>query len=239
MTPDSAFRRLDAASNGTDFAEFENLKAHLQLLAGRARGSGTPNDPDTAASAPRRGESSLSLSVGLDVVSVAEVAAALDRFGDRYIRRIFTPPEASYCLAAAPSAAAARFAARFAAKEAAVKALQPDRHWSDWRAIEVRRHSSGRCTLVLRGAGRLACVPSRHSGPRSEHEPRRRSGGRHRRRAPRCACSTPGGRDMPSTMTDDIRAILREHGRLAVDVDRWPTRAISTKPASRRMRASA
>jgi len=155
MTPDCASPRLHAASNRTVFAEFENLKAHLQVLADRTGGRGTPNDPDAGASPPRRGESSLSLCVGLDVVSVAEVAESLDRFGDRYIRRIFTRLEASYCLAGAPSAAAARFAARFAAKEAAVKALQPARHWSDWRAIEVRRHLSGRCTLVLRGQAAL------------------------------------------------------------------------------------
>jgi holo-[acyl-carrier protein] synthase len=94
----------------------------------------------------------------LDVVSIPEVAASLERFGDRYIRRVFTRREASFCRAAAPRAAAARFAARFAAKEAAVKALQPDGQWTDWRAIEVRRHKTGRCTLVLRGeAALLAC----------------------------------------------------------------------------------
>ena len=72
--------------------------------------------------------------VGLDVVSVAEVAAALDRFGDRYVERVFTPDEAAYCRAR--STAAARLAVRFAAKEAAVKALQPEHPWTDWRAIE-------------------------------------------------------------------------------------------------------
>ena len=93
--------------------------------------------------------------VGLDVVSVAEVTAALDRFGDRYVERVFTPQEAAYCRAG--STAAARLAVRFAAKEAAVKALQPDHRWTDWRAIEVRRHKSGRCALVLhREAASLA-----------------------------------------------------------------------------------
>jgi holo-[acyl-carrier protein] synthase len=91
------------------------------------------------------------LCVGVDVLSVAEVAAALGRFGDRYVRRVFTPHEAAYCRAAADSVAAARFAARFAAKEAAVKALQPERQWTDWRAVEVRRTKSGSCALVLHG----------------------------------------------------------------------------------------
>jgi holo-[acyl-carrier protein] synthase len=83
---------------------------------------------------------------------VAEVADALARFGDRYVRRVFTPHEAAYCRAAVGRATAARFAVRFAAKEAALKALQPARYWADWRAIEVRRHKSGRCALVLHGA---------------------------------------------------------------------------------------
>jgi holo-[acyl-carrier protein] synthase len=97
----------------------------------------------------------LRLSVGLDVVSVTDVAAALDRFGDRYIDRVFTAHEAEYCRARAT--AAERFAARFAAKEAAVKALQPGWQWTDWRAIEVTRHESGRCALVLhREAAALA-----------------------------------------------------------------------------------
>jgi holo-[acyl-carrier protein] synthase len=97
----------------------------------------------------------LRLSVGLDVVSVAEVSAALDRFGDRYVDRVFTAEEAAYCRAGATRAE--RLAVRFAAKEAAVKALHPDWEWTDWRAIEVKRHKSGRCSLVLhREAASLA-----------------------------------------------------------------------------------
>jgi len=96
--------------------------------------------------------------VGLDVVSVSEVSAALNRFGDRYVDRVFTAREAAYCRASATIAE--RLAVRFAAKEAAVKALQPERRWTDWRAIEVKRDRSGRCGLVLhREAASLA---SRH-----------------------------------------------------------------------------
>jgi holo-[acyl-carrier protein] synthase len=86
----------------------------------------------------------------VDVVSVAEVAAALDRFGDRYVRRGFTAHEAAYCRSSAGRTAAERFAVRFAAKEAAVKALQPGRRWADWTAVEVHRYKSGRCALILR-----------------------------------------------------------------------------------------
>ena len=92
------------------------------------------------------------LVVGIDVASIAEVASALDAYGERYVQRIFTDDEAAYCRAARGRARAARFAARFAAKEAAIKALAPARRPVDWRAIEVRRANSGRCALRLHGA---------------------------------------------------------------------------------------
>jgi len=108
-------------------------------------------------SAGRRRTATVRLCVGVDIASVAEVAAALDRFGERYVARLFTAHEAAYCDIATGAARAARFAVRFAAKEAAVKALQPERPWADWRAIEVRRRASGRCSLVLhRDAASLA-----------------------------------------------------------------------------------
>jgi holo-[acyl-carrier protein] synthase len=97
--------------------------------------------------------------VGIDLITISDVNEALKRFGDRYVRRTYTTAEAAYCHAASGVAAAARFAARFAAKEAAVKALQPGHRWTDWRAIEVRRHASGRCGLVLhREAAELAAL---------------------------------------------------------------------------------
>ena len=109
------------------------------------------------ASGKRRQLPQVRLSVGVDLISVADVASALRRFGNRYVQRIFTRHEAAYCRAARGAARAARFAARFAAKEAAVKALQPDEPWADWTAIEVRRHRTGRCTLALhREAASLA-----------------------------------------------------------------------------------
>jgi holo-[acyl-carrier protein] synthase len=89
--------------------------------------------------------------IGVDFMSVPEVAGSLARFGERYVRRVFMPGEAAYCQAGRGSAAASRFAARFAAKEAAVKVLRPKAPWTDWRSIEVRRHASGWCDLVLHG----------------------------------------------------------------------------------------
>jgi holo-[acyl-carrier protein] synthase len=115
--------------------------AHLDAVTSRQKST-------SRAQGPR-------LTVGLDVVSVAEVSAALSRFGNRYVDRVFTAREAEYCRARAT--AAERFAVRFAAKEAAVKALRPGWRWTDWRAIEVTRDKSGRCGLLLhRDAASLA-----------------------------------------------------------------------------------
>jgi holo-[acyl-carrier protein] synthase len=89
--------------------------------------------------------------VGVDVISVGEVSRSLERFGERYVRRVFTTREAAYCRAAVGRAAAERFAVRFAAKEAILKALRPQGSFLDWRSIEVCRHPSGWCEVVLHG----------------------------------------------------------------------------------------
>jgi len=88
---------------------------------------------------------------GIDVVSIAEVGQSVARFGDRYIRRVFTPREAAYCRSGAAKTMASRFAARFAAKEAVLKSLRPHTVHIDWRLIEVCRHRSGSCDVVLHG----------------------------------------------------------------------------------------
>jgi holo-[acyl-carrier protein] synthase len=87
--------------------------------------------------------------VGIDLARIDDAARSLERFGKRYLDRIFTAREASDCLAA-PAQAAARLAARFAAKEAMIKVLRPA-HWLDWRSIEVIRRPPGFTELALSG----------------------------------------------------------------------------------------
>jgi holo-[acyl-carrier protein] synthase len=142
--------RVDIGANGRWLAASGLMPARARTTRSRRVGIGLP-DLDNASPSGGRHRRPLPLLVGVDIVSVAEVAAALDRFGDRYIRRLFTPREAAYCRSADRAVAAARFAVRFAAKEAAVKALQPEQWWTDWCAIEVRRWKSGRCALALHG----------------------------------------------------------------------------------------
>ena len=96
------------------------------------------------------------LSVGVDLVDIAEVAKSVKRFGDRYLRRVYTEHEIS-CCQGPPEVAAGSLAARFAAKEATLKVLRPNGPRPDWRSIEVVRMPSGACKLRLRGeAARLA-----------------------------------------------------------------------------------
>ena len=91
------------------------------------------------------------LSVGVDLVDVAEVEQAMSHFGERYLARIYTPGELAYALAA-PTEAARRLGARFAAKEAGMKALGTGwRRGIQWKDFEVVNLPSGRPTLLLHG----------------------------------------------------------------------------------------
>jgi len=76
---------------------------------------------------------------GLDATDIARIAEAIERYGDRFVRRVFTEGEIAYCRRKRDFASS--FAARFAAKEAAMKALGTGHsHGVFWRGIEVVRH---------------------------------------------------------------------------------------------------
>ena len=79
------------------------------------------------------------IGTGLDATEIARIAAAIDRYGDRFVQRIFTEGEIAYCRRHRD--AASSFAARFAAKEAAMKALGTGHSRGVfWQGIEVVRH---------------------------------------------------------------------------------------------------
>ena len=61
------------------------------------------------------------LGIGTDIIEVARVARLVDKYGPRFLAKIFTPAERDICLGAANQAQ--RLASRFAAKEAVMKAL--------------------------------------------------------------------------------------------------------------------
>jgi holo-[acyl-carrier protein] synthase len=78
------------------------------------------------------------IGTGLDASDIHRIAEAIERFGERFVRRVFTEGEIAYCRRKRD--AASSFAARFAAKEAAMKALGTGHaHGVYWTGIEVVR----------------------------------------------------------------------------------------------------
>jgi holo-[acyl-carrier protein] synthase len=90
------------------------------------------------------------LRIGLDLVRVADVAASVQAFGERYLRRIYTDDEIAYAKAGGDRLAE-RLAARFAAKEAARKVLRPT-DGLGYRAVGVVRGDDGAPTLAFDAA---------------------------------------------------------------------------------------
>lgn len=79
------------------------------------------------------------IGTGLDATEIARIADAIERYGDRFVKRIFTDGEIAYCRRRRDFASS--FAARFAAKEAAMKALGTGHSRGVfWRGIEVFRN---------------------------------------------------------------------------------------------------
>lgn len=91
------------------------------------------------------------LGTGVDLAEVHRIEKSIERFGERFVGRVFTPFEIAYVERKANKFE--RYAARFAAKEAGMKAIGTGwSHGVRWRDIEVRNLPSGRPTLVWHGA---------------------------------------------------------------------------------------
>lgn len=86
------------------------------------------------------------LTSGVDLIEIPRIAGVLERYGERFLGRIYTPGEIEYC-----RGRPANLAARFAAKEAAMKALGTGTRRVSWQDIEVTRQESGAPSLRLYG----------------------------------------------------------------------------------------
>src|SRR5277367_2283094 len=87
---------------------------------------------------------------GIDIAEVPRIRQAIERFGERFLQRIFTAGERAYCDSKANREE--RYAARFAAKEAAMKALGTGwNHGVRWRDCEVIRLPGGRPSMKFHG----------------------------------------------------------------------------------------
>lgn len=82
--------------------------------------------------------------VGIDIIEIERIEAALERFGDRFLRRIYTERERERY-----GRRPAELAARFAAKEAVMKALGTGIRGVRWRDIEVLPNRRGKPIVVL------------------------------------------------------------------------------------------
>lgn len=94
------------------------------------------------------------LGIGTDIIECLRIAQMIDRHGELFLERVYTPHEMNYCNSR--KAATQHFAGRWAAKEAVLKAIGTG--WKQgitWRDIEVRNHPGGRPSIVLTG-GALA-----------------------------------------------------------------------------------
>jgi holo-[acyl-carrier protein] synthase len=89
---------------------------------------------------------------GIDLIEIERMSGAIQRHGERFLQRIFTPLEL-----ADVRGNVASLAARFAAKEAVAKALGTGIGPVGWQEIEIRRGLAGKPELRLSGAAeRLA-----------------------------------------------------------------------------------
>ena len=89
--------------------------------------------------------------LGIDIIKVDRIRDTLERFGDRFSRRVLTPAEQRYVRARPET-----MAGRWAAKEAVSKVLGLGVRGIGWRDIEVERLPTGQPSIVLHGraAGR-------------------------------------------------------------------------------------
>ena len=95
---------------------------------------------------------------GTDMIEIARIAESISRYGDRFLHRIFTESEITYCMQ--KKTFAESFAARFAAKEAGAKALGTGiSRGVSWQEIEVLRKPGQRPMLHFHGrAAQIAKV---------------------------------------------------------------------------------
>ncbi|MGI8608695.1 MAG: holo-ACP synthase, partial [Candidatus Dormibacteria bacterium] len=84
------------------------------------------------------------MQLGVDIVPVARIAAAIEKHGDRFLKRIYTPGELAYARGSAE-----KLAGRWAAKEAVLKALGGRGRFPRMSLVEVLPNRRGAPTVTL------------------------------------------------------------------------------------------
>jgi holo-[acyl-carrier protein] synthase len=90
------------------------------------------------------------IGIGTDITECLRIARLIERHGEQFINRVYTPAEVRYCRSR--KQATQHFTARWAAKEAVLKALGINRRRGiAWRDIEIRNDALGKPLVALRG----------------------------------------------------------------------------------------
>jgi len=90
------------------------------------------------------------IGIGTDIIECLRIAQMIERHGELFITRVYTPHEIRYCQSR--KLATQHFAARWAGKEAVLKAVGTGwRKGISWRDIEIRNDPGGRPSVALRG----------------------------------------------------------------------------------------
>ena len=96
------------------------------------------------------------IGIGTDIVECLRIAQMIERHGELFLTRVFTPREIEYC--SSRKAATQHYAGRWAAKESVLKAMGTG--WTrgiSWRDIEVRNDEGGKPAIALGGGAREVC----------------------------------------------------------------------------------
>ena len=116
--------------------------AHSRRASEAPRAEAPVGAGGSAESAPAAG----TVELGVDIIRVARITHALDRFGDRFVERVLTPAEAAYVRRRSET-----MAGRWAAKEAVSKVLGLGVRGIGWRDIEIERLPTGQPSVRLHG----------------------------------------------------------------------------------------
>ena len=96
------------------------------------------------------------LGIGTDIIECLRIAQMIERHGDVFLQRVYTPHEIAYC--SQRKAATQHYAGRWAAKESVLKAMGTG--WArgiSWKDIEVQNEPGGAPSIVLGGGAREVC----------------------------------------------------------------------------------
>lgn len=93
------------------------------------------------------------IGIGTDIIECLRIAQMIERHGELFINRVYTPYEIEFCQSR--KAATQHFAGRWAAKEAILKAIGTGwRKGISWRDMEIRSNTQGKPSVVLTGGAR-------------------------------------------------------------------------------------